>query len=235
MHSNKKYVITSYGYYYLKERKYVFESKEKVKTYTPPIPYRVPKRQASIPALHLTCTLCPEKSQTLLQTTFLTKIGDHALLITGQARVLQRLKGPRKKARKRPPRRNTWGRRKAKNLHPQVGLEAPGLAHQAEGVLATDLSEQHATAAHHACEGRVFPPAEAVLTEVRRCLFTSPPTTAAILCSHAFLPPPVPDSHSCHRRARAGTLGNMRMRNVMPHPHPLRRAEVEGGALRQAE
>ena len=218
MHSNKKYVITSYGYYYLKERKYVFESKEKVKTYTPPIPYRVPKRQASIPALHLTCTLCPEKSQTLLQTTFLTKIGDHALLITGQARVLQRLKGLRKKkARKRPPGRR--GRRKAKNLHPQVGLEAPGLAHQAEGgVLATDLSEQHATAAHHACEGRVFPPAEAVLTEVRRCLFTSPPTTAAILCSHAFLPPPVPDSHSCRRRARGRARKHMQAQCDAPPP-----------------
>ena len=144
----------------------------------------MPKRQASIPALHLTCTLSPEKSQTLFQTTFLTKIGDHALLITGQARVLQRRKGLRKIARKRPPGRNTCGRRKAKNLHPQVGLEAPGLA-QAEGVLVTDLSEQHTTAPHHASEERVFPPAEVVRTEVRRCLFTSPPTSAAILCSPA--------------------------------------------------
>ena len=83
---------------------------------TPPIPHSVPKRQASIPALHLTCTLSPKKSQTLFQTTFLTKIGDHALLITGQARVLQRRKGLRKIARKRPPGRNTCGRRKAKNL-----------------------------------------------------------------------------------------------------------------------
>ena len=203
MHSKKKYVKTSYGYYYLKEGKYVFESKEKVKP-TLHLYHIACLNGKEVPALHLTCTLCPEKSQTLFQTTFLTKIGDHALLITGQARVLQRLKGLRKKARKRPPGRNTWGRRKAKNLHPQVGLEAPGLAHQAEGVLATDLSEQHATAAHHACEGRIFPPAEAVLTEVRRCLFTSPPTTAAILCSHAFSPPLVPDSHSCQKaRARA--------------------------------
>lgn len=150
----------------------------------------MPKRQASIPALHLTCTLSPGKSQTLFQTTFLTKIGDHALLITGQARVLQRRKGLRKIARKRPPGRNICGRRKVKNLHPQVGLEAPGLAHQAEGVLVTDLSEQHITAAHHACEGVVFPPAEVVRTEVWRCLFTSPPTAAAVLCSHAFPPPP---------------------------------------------
>ena len=29
MHSKKKYVKTSYGYYYLKERKYIFESKVK--------------------------------------------------------------------------------------------------------------------------------------------------------------------------------------------------------------
>ena len=142
-------------------------------------------------------------------------------------------KRTKKNSKKEAPRKKHL--RKEESEEPQVGLEAPGLAHQAEGVLVTDLSEQHTTAAHHASEGRVFPPTEVVRTEVRRFLFTSPPTTAAILCSHAFPPPPRAWQPFVPESARADALGNMCMRSAVHYPHPLLRAEVVGGVWLLAE
>lgn len=57
--------------------------------------------------------------------------------LTGQARLPEGRKGEdygRKEAGKRPPGRKQWGGMEAKeNQSPQVGLEAPGVGHQAEG------------------------------------------------------------------------------------------------------
>lgn len=57
--------------------------------------------------------------------------------LTGQARLPEGRKGEdysRKEARKRPPGRKQWGGMEAKeNQSPQVGLEAPGVGHRAEG------------------------------------------------------------------------------------------------------
>lgn len=56
--------------------------------------------------------------------------------LTGQARLPEGRKGEdygRKEAGKRPPGRKQWGGMEAKEKCPQVGLEAPGVGHQAEG------------------------------------------------------------------------------------------------------
>lgn len=95
---------------YKKENMYLSQTSNLHSTYTI---YRMPKWQESIPALHLTCTLSPENPQTLFQTTFLTKIGDHYIAFLLQAKPESSPEAKRtkeKKARKETPRKKHVGK-----------------------------------------------------------------------------------------------------------------------------